>query len=132
MSCNGGIGYCFCDIEHEVQLKRGNKFCVVNVIFVLDYSLPETLFQFSNFSARFFEGVLVSEYSNVLLHCDLHVCSDGRYSLSRFVFEELVEDSRLLAHGQSLHRIAEVGAFLFQSELGGGFTCFCSEDETLR
>src|SRR2546427_1886995 len=74
LSCNGGVGYCFCYIEHEVQLKRGNKFGIVNVILVLDYSISETLFQLSNFSAGFFEGVLVSEYSDVLLHCDLHVC----------------------------------------------------------
>src|SRR2546426_7759866 len=126
---DSGVGDGFCDIEHEVQLERGNKFCVVNVVFVLYYSIIESLFQFSNFSTRFFERVFVAVYSDMFLHGRLHVGPNAGYSLALLVLEKLVEDSRLFGHGQSLNRVSEAGAVLPQCEPGSSSTSLRAEDE---
>src|SRR2546426_12042182 len=127
---DSGVGDGFCDIEHEVQLERSNEFCVVNVVLVLDDSILESLFQFSNFSTRFFERVFVAVYSDMFLHGHLHVGPNAGYSLALLVLEKLVEDSRLLSHGQSLNRVSKTRIVLPQCESGSGFACFCAENET--
>src|SRR6266480_4457977 len=125
------VGHCLCDVEHEVEVQCGDEFCVVDVVLVLDNSVLETGLEVADYSAAFFEGVLVSIDSYVLLHPVLHLCPDAGYSLALFMLEQLVEDPLLLHHSLPLDGVSETGTVQSHRVFGCRLACGRAEDKTL-
>src|SRR5207247_9316637 len=104
-------------------------FCVVDVVLVLDNSVLETGLEVADYSAAFFEAVLVSIDSYVFLHPVLHLCPDAGYSLALFMFEYLVEDPLLLHHRLPLDRVSETGTVQSHPVFGCRLACGRPDDQ---